>query len=236
MVSTRMSWHRSLVWRLLISAAASATLYLGSAAVIVPASAHVHASSDDAVRGGMALVTFQVPNESTKGSATTALTIDLSNVSSVQTEATPGWTAKLDRDAASGTVHSVTWTAAPNEGIPVDQFGLFRISAKLPDADTVSFPATQTYADGAVVKWDQPSAPGQPEPPNPAPMLTLTGGPAAPATHHPQPTSTAAPTAQAAPAAQKSRAATDNTARMVAGAGLLFGALGIGIALITRQR
>jgi uncharacterized protein YcnI len=233
MVSTRMSWHRSLVWRALISAAATATLYLGSAAAIAPASAHVHASSDDAVRGGMALVTFQVPNESTKGAATTALTIDLSNVSSVQTEATPGWTAKLDRDAASGTVHSVTWTAAPNEGIPVDQFGLFRISVKLPDADTVSFPATQTYADGSVVKWDQPPVPGGPEPANPAPMLTLTG---APATHHPQPTSTTAPTAQAAPATQKSRATTDNTARMVAGAALLFGALGIGIALITRQR
>jgi len=233
MVSTRMSWHRSLVWRALISAAATAALYLGSAAAIAPASAHVHASSDDAVRGGMALVTFQVPNESTKGAATTVLTIDLSNVSSVQTEATPGWTAKLDRDAASGTVHSVTWTAAPNGGIPVDQFGLFRISAKLPDADTVSFPATQTYADGSVVKWDQPPAPGGPEPANPAPMLTLTG---APATQHPHPTSTTAPTAQAAPATQKSRAATDNTARMVAGAALLFGALGIGIALITRQR
>ena len=122
-----MSWHRSLVWRALISAAATATLYLGSAAAIAPASAHVQASSDDAVRGGMALVTFQVPNESTTGAATTALTVDLSNVSSVQAEAEPGWTVKLDRDAASGTVHSVTWTAAPNGGIPVDQFGLFRI-------------------------------------------------------------------------------------------------------------
>jgi uncharacterized protein YcnI len=236
MVSSRMSWHRSLAWRALISAAATATLYLGSAAAIAPASAHVHASSDDAVRGGMALVTFQVPNESTKDAATTALTIDVSSVSSVQAEATPGWTAKLDRDATSGTVHSVTWTAAPNGGIPVDQFGLFRISVKLPDADTVSFPATQTYADGSVVKWDQPPAPGAPEPANPAPMLTLTAGSTSPATHQPHPTSTTAPTAQAAPATQKSRATTDNTARIVAGAALLFGALGIGIALITRQR
>jgi uncharacterized protein YcnI len=236
MTSTRMSWHRGLVWRALISAAATATLYLGAAAAIAPASAHVHASSDDAVRGGMAIVTFQVPNESTNGAATTGLTVDLSNVSSVQTETEPGWTAKLDRDAASGTVHSVTWTAAPNGGIPVDQFGLFRISVKLPDADTVSFPATQTYADGAVVKWDQPAAPGAPEPPNPAPILTLTGGPAAPAPHHPQPTGTTAPTAAATPVAQKPRPATDNTARIVAGAALLFGALGIGIGLITRTR
>jgi uncharacterized protein YcnI len=236
MISARMSLHRNLVWRALVLAAASATLYLGSAAAIAPAAAHVQARSAHPHPGGLAVVTFQVPNESTKGSATTALTVDVSNVSSVQAEAEPGWTAKLDRDEASGTVHSVTWTAAPNGGIPVDQFGLFRISVKLPDADTVSFPATQTYADGAVVKWDQPTAPGAPEPPNPAPVLTLAGGPASPATHQPHPTSTTAPTAAAAPATQTSRPATDNTARIVAGAALLFGALGVGIALITRQR
>jgi uncharacterized protein YcnI len=209
-----MSWHRTVVWRAVISAAATTALYLVSAAAIAPASAHVHATSDDAVRGGMALVSFQVPNESTKGAATTALTIDLSNVTAVQTEAQPGWTAKLDRDAASGTVHSVTWTAAPNGGIPVDQFGLFRISAKLPDADTVSFPATQTYADGSVVKWDQP-------PPPPA--------------HHPHPTSTTAPTAEATPSPQNPRAAADNTARVLGGAALLLGAVGIGIALVIRR-
>jgi len=230
-----MSWHRSLVWRALISAAATTTLYFGSAAAIAPASAHVHASSDDAVRGGMALVTFQVPNESTTGAATTALTVDLSNVSSVQTEAKPGWTAKLDRDAASGTAHSVTWTAAPNGGIAVDQFGLFRISVKLPDADTVSFPATQTYADGSVVKWDQPPSPAGPEPSNPAPMLTLTEGSMPPATRHPHPSSTTAPTAQATPAPQKSRATADNTARVLGGAALLLGALGIGVALVARR-
>ena len=230
-----MSWHHSLVWRALISAAATTTLYLGSAAAIAPASAHVRASSDDAVRGGMALVTFRVPNESTKGASTTALTIDLSNVTAVQTESQPGWTAKLDRDAASGTVRSVTWTAAPNGGIPVDQFGLFRISAKLPDADTVSFPAIQTYADGSAVKWDQAPQPGGAEPSNPAPMLTLTEGLAAPPAHHPHPTSTAAPTAVATAPTQKPRAASDNTARILGGAALLFGALGIGLALVARR-
>lgn len=231
-----MSRHRSLAWRVAISALATTTLYLGSIATIAPASAHVQASSDDAVRGGMALVTFQVPNESTKGAATTALTIDLSNVSSVQTQAVSGWTAKLDRDPAAGTVHSVTWTAAPNGGIPVDQFGLFRITVKLPDADTVSFPATQTYADGSVVKWDQPSVPGQPEPANPAPTLTLTGGPPGPTMHHRSPTSTTAPTTVATPATQKPRAAGDNTARILSGAALLLGALAVGVALITREK
>jgi uncharacterized protein YcnI len=229
-----MSRHRNMVWRVLISAAATTTLYLGStAAAIAPAAAHVHASSDDAVRGGMALVTFQVPNESTNGAATTALSVDVSNVTAVQTDTTPGWTAKLDRDPGSGTVRSVTWTAAPDAGIPVDQFGLFRISVKLPDADTVSFPATQTYADGAVVKWDQPPLPGGAEPSNPAPMLTLTAGPMAP-THHVNPTSTTTPSAVAAPPTQKPRPSGDNTARILSGAALLVGALAIGVALVTR--
>jgi uncharacterized protein YcnI len=230
-----MSWHRSLVWRVLISAAATATLYLGSTAAIAPASAHVHVSSDDAVRGGMAMVTFQVPNESTKAAATTAVTINLSNVTVVQTETQPGWTAKLDRDSASGTVRSVTWTAAPNGGIPVDQFGLFRISVKLPDTDTVSFPTTQTYADGSVVQWDQPPQPGGAEPSNPAPMLTLAEGPTPPPTHHANPSSTTAPTAVVASQTQKPRATADNTARVLGGAALLLGALGIGVALVARR-
>jgi uncharacterized protein YcnI len=233
-----MSWHRNLVWRVLISAGAATTLYLGSTVAIAPASAHVHVSSDDAVRGGMAVVTFQVPNESTKGAATTALTVNLPNLTSVQAETKPGWTVKLDRDSASGTVRSVTWTAAPNGGIPVDQFGLFRISVKLPDADTVSFPATQTYADGSAVQWDQQPQPGGAEPSNPVPILTLTEGtmpPAPPSTHHPHPSSTTAPTAVAAPQTQKPRATADNTARILGGVALLFGALGIGVALVARR-
>ena len=169
---------------------------LGSVAAAAPAWAHVHASSDNAVRGATAIVTFQVPNESDTGAATTALTVALPNVASARTEAMPGWTAKLDRDAASGTVRSVTWTAAPNGGIPVDQFALFRISVQLPDTDTVSFPATQTYSDGSIVKWDQPPLPGGGEPEHPAPMLTLAAGPVAPHEHHPPPGAPATTAAQ----------------------------------------
>jgi uncharacterized protein YcnI len=229
-----MSWHRSLVWRALIAAAATTTLYLGSTASIALASAHVHASSDNAVRGSVALVTFQVPNESTSGSATTALSLDLSNVSSVQAQALPGWTAKLDRDSASGTVHSVTWTAAPNGGIPADEFALFRITVKLPDADTVSFPATQTYADGTVVKWDQPTPPGGAEPDHPAPVLNLTATPTSPGIPQITPTTTTKPTAVAAPT-PKPAASTDNTARVLGGVALVLGALSIGVALIARR-
>jgi uncharacterized protein YcnI len=216
--------------RIPIAVAVAATLYLGSAAAIPPAWAHVHASSDNAVRGAMAIVTFQVPNESDKGALTTALSVTLPDVTAVGTEAMPGWTARLDRDAASGTVHSVTWTAAPNGGIGVDQFALFRVSLQLPDTDTVSLPATQTYSDGSIVKWDEPPLPGGGEPEHPAPMLTLAAGPVTPHEHHP---SSGIPTNHAGAAGQSK--SPDNTARLLGGAALLVGALGICLVLVRRR-
>jgi uncharacterized protein YcnI len=215
--------------RVLIAVALAATFYLGSMAGTPPAWAHVHVSSDNAVRGATAIVTFQVPNESDKGAATTALTVTFPNVASASTETMPGWTARLDRDAASGAVRSVTWTAAPNGGIGVDQFALFRISVQLPDTDTVSFPATQTYSDGSIVKWDQPPLPGGGEPEHPAPMLTLAAGPVAPHEHHPP---SGMPTDHAAAEQSKSP---DNTARLLGGAALVVGALGICLVLIRRR-
>lgn len=209
----------------------AAALYLGAAADTPIASAHVHASSDNPVRGAMAIVTFQVPNESNTGAATTALSVTLPNVASANTETMPGWTAKLDRDTASGSVRSVTWTAAPNGGIPVDQFALFRISVQLPDTDMVSFPATQTYSDGSIVKWDQSPLPDGSEPEHPAPMLSLAAGPVSPHEHHP---ASAAPADHGAPPKQ-SKSADDNTARVLGGAALVVGALAICLALVRRR-
>jgi uncharacterized protein YcnI len=222
---------RRIIRRGLIGTAAAAMLYLGPAAAITTASAHVQASSDDAARGGYATVSFQVPNESTTGAATTALTLDLSNASAVRTETKPGWAAKIDRDGDK--VRSVTWTAAPNGGIPVDQFDVFRIAVKLPDADSVSFPATQTYADGVVVRWDQPLVPGSAEPEHPAPTLVLAAGSTPKPAHHPAPTASAAPAAT--PAALQPHKVVDNTSRILAGAALLVGGLGVGLALIVRR-
>lgn len=217
-----MSRHRTRVSRVLISLAGAGSLYLGSAVAIPAAWAHVHASSDNAVRGAMAIVTFQVPNESNTGAATTALTVTLPNVAAASTETVAGWTAKLDRDAAAGTVRSVTWTAAPNAGIAPDQFVLFRISVQLPDTDVVSFPATQTYSDGTIVKWDQPPRPDGGEPEHPAPELTLAATAGAPHDHHP-------------PAGTSQPKSSDNTARLLGGAALALAALGVGLALVRRR-
>src|SRR6267154_762538 len=217
--------------RALITVAASgAAMSIGLLAGAAPAWAHVHVDADNPAPGSYSVLTFHVPNESEKGALTTQLSVALPNVASASTEVMPGWTAALDRDAAAGTTRSVTWTAAPGSGIAPDQFALFRVAVTLPDTDSVTFPAAQTYADGTVVHWDQPPLPGGGEPEHPAPTLALTAAPSENATQSSSPTVSAskAPTSSQA----SSPTAADSTARWLAGAALVVGALGVGLALL----
>ena len=229
---------RSVPRALILAAMTATALY----AATTTAWAHVEVDANNALRGGEAILTFQVPNESDKGALTTQFSVALPNVTSASTELMPGWTAKLDRDTAAGTTRSVTWTAAPGVGIARDQFALFRVAVTLPNTDTVSLPATQTYNDGTVVHWDQPPLPGGGEPEHPVPMLTLTQAAPEGATTTAAPegaSTTAAPapaSLPAAPAQASSRPAPDTTARWLAGAALLVGALGVALALARRRR
>jgi uncharacterized protein YcnI len=209
---------------LITTAATGAAMSIGLLACAAPAWAHVHVDAENAAPGSESVLTFSVPNESEKGALTTQLSVALPNVASASTEMMPGWTARLDRDPAGGTTRSVTWTAAPGTGIGADQFALFRISVQLPDgAKTVSFPATQTYSDGTVVKWDQTTPPGGAEPDYPVPELALTG--AKEGDGHPM------------PSAQASAPATvDSSARWLAGGALALGAVAVGTALVVRRR
>lgn len=163
-----------------LTTTAAAGLLLAGAA-----SAHVTVSSTDAAHGGYGMLTFRVPNESDTA-ATTELTVTLpadTPLAHVSAQAKPGWkvstkTTKFDEPVKAGdfelteAVTSVTWTATDG-GIPVGAFDTFAISGgPLPDAETLVLPATQTYADGEVVAWDQEST-GDGEPEHPAPVLTL---------------------------------------------------------------
>lgn len=221
--------------RLLPLSAVLSTLVLGSWAGMASAAAHIHVASDHAVRGDDALVTFQVPNKSEKGSPTTQVTIALPNVASASTDVLAGWTATLDRNS-DGAYRAVTFTATPNAGIGAQQFELFPISIALPDADSVTFPVVQTYADGTTVHWDQPLLTNGEEPEFPAPTLKLTAGPHEADEHHANPTTPPTPSVGAAPtSAAQPEESPDNTARALAGGALLVGAIGVGVAL-TRRR
>ncbi|MDT5324504.1 MAG: hypothetical protein QOF25_1656 [Mycobacterium sp.] len=217
--------------RALILAAVSVTAFFAGTA---PPWAHVEVDANTAVRGGEAILTFQVPNESDKGALTTQFSVALPNLASASTELMPGWTAKLDRDTAAGTTRLVTWTAAPGVGVAPDQFALFRVAVTLPNTDTVSFPATQTYSDATVVHWDQPPQPGGEEPEYPVPMLTLTAAPAEGAGKTRSPSVSVSPAP--VPAQASSRPASDNTARWLAGGALLVGAVGVGLAVLVMRR
>jgi uncharacterized protein YcnI len=218
--------HRASSRALITTAAAGAVMSIAVLTGAGPASAHVHVDADGATPGSTSVLTFRVPGESEKGALTTEFSVALPNVASARTEVMPGWTARLDRDAAAGTVRSVTWTAAPSVGISPDQFALFNVSVTLPDQPTVTLPATQTYSDGTVVRWDQPPLPGGGEPEHPAPELKLTGAPADGHDDHEQ---------SAAPAATAT-ARPDDTARWLAGGALVLAAVGLVVALTGRRR
>jgi uncharacterized protein YcnI len=187
----------------------AAVLCVGLFAGTATAAAHVTVNSDEKTPGEWAVLTFEVPNESEKDALTTQLHVTMPVNTSAMAEAVPGWTADLDRDAAAGTVRSITWTAGTGTGIAPDQFALFRVSLKLPTTDKVSFVATQTYSDGTIVKWDQQPLPNGDEPEHPAPSLTLSA--AAPASHN------------------------DDTALWLAIAALVVGAVGVVLALVRRR-
>ena len=212
--------------------AAMATAALGALTVLTaaPAWAHVHVEADHTQPGAEATLTFEVPNESENGAATTELTVALPNLTSVSTQQMPGWTVRLDRNAAAGTVKSVTWTAAPSAGIAPDQFALFRVAVLLPKTDSVSFPTTQTYSDGTVVKWDQPTPSGGAEPEYPSPTLALMGEAAA--DEHGA-TMAASPAPSNAGAVSTSSA--DDTARWMAGAAIAIGVVAVALTVWRRR-
>ncbi len=192
------------------------------------ASAHVTAVGDDLTQGVYGVMTFGVPNESDTAS-TVQLSITLPNLKSARTEPIPGWTAEITKDPTSEEATSVTWKAAAgNPGINPGEFLQFRINGgPLPEQETVMFTAVQTYSDGEVVAWDQPTVEGQPEPDKPAPTVTLA---AATADGHGHGADSATTEESTASTSDSDDGSTDNTARWLGGIAIMLGALGIGVA------
>ena len=153
------------------------------------ASAHVRVSADDAAAGSFSLLTFRVPTESDTAS-TTKLQVQLPQDTPLQyvsVRPVPGWQAKLteaplptpvtiEGTTLTKAVRTVTWTAEDtDDGIAPGEFQQFAISAgPLPAAGTLLLPATQTYSDGSVVTWDEPTPASGEEPEHPAPVLEVT--------------------------------------------------------------
>jgi uncharacterized protein len=165
--------------------------FLAVFAVALPASAHVTVAAPGAAPGGYTVLTFRVPTESDSAS-TTKLAVQLPTetpFASVAVQPHPGWsfttrTTTLakpittdDGDQISKAVSEIDWTAdSAATAIKPGEFDQFNVSVgPLPDADSVSFGAVQTYSDGTIVRWNQVAAPGSDtEPEHPKPTLSLT--------------------------------------------------------------
>lgn len=200
-----------------------------------PAFAHVTTQPGTATQDGYSVVTFRVPNEEDTAN-TVGLTVTLPSdhpITSVRTTPIAGWTATtttvtLNPPVQSGgrtitrTVGSITWTAAAGNKIAPGQYLDFPVSlGPMPAVPEIMLPAKQTYDNGVVVDWSQPPNADGSEPEHPAPSVTL--APAAPGSDSHGMAMAMGGNAEAAPSS------TDTTARWLGGAGLLVGALGLGV-------
>lgn len=177
------------------AAAVGALVVLAASAV--PASAHVRVEPDSTVAGSYAALTFRVPNESDTAS-TTEVVVTLPQdqpLRHVSVRPVPGWRATvaeadlpepitLDGSTLTKAARTVTWTATGDQAIAPGQYQEFAVSAgPLPSPGTVVLPVAQTYSDGEVVEWNEPTPASGEEPEHPAPTLTV-GAAAAGAAGH----------------------------------------------------
>ena len=179
------SYFRAPRWRRAITVLSLATVGVLAGAGV--AAAHVSVNPSSAVAGDYTKLTFRVPNESpTAGTVALTVTIPTDHpFASVSVKQIPGWTAvptksTLPTPVTEGdttikeAVTSVTWTADAGTQISPGEFGEFDISVgPVPDVPSIAFAATQTYSDGEVVQWDEPTPASGEEPEHPVPTLDL---------------------------------------------------------------
>jgi uncharacterized protein YcnI len=167
----------------------AAGVMIGALAFAGAASAHVTVNPDTSMQGGFPRIAFRVPNESDTASTTKLdVFLDMAHpVPSVSIMPVPGWTAKTvtsklatpltndDGDQVTEAVSEIAWTAdSPASAIKPGEFNEFPVSlGPLPDVPSLTFKVLQTYSDGSVVRWIDPTPAGGPEPEHPAPVLTL---------------------------------------------------------------
>ena len=228
-----------------VVAAALATMSL----TLLPttAEAHVRVISDNANSGGYSALTFRVPNESPTA-GTVKLTVKLPTDHPflyVSTKPVPGWTAttkksKLPEPVDShGTtlteaISSVTWTADKGTQIKPGEYQEFAISVgPLPDPGTILLPATQTYSDGEVVTWDQPTPASGEEPEHPAPQLEVVA--AAGADHHGG-AATQSPAASSTETSDQQTGDSQALTRTLGGLGLMMGLIAFVVSALAWRR
>jgi uncharacterized protein len=141
-----------------------------------PAFAHVEIEREGQVGSdGTVEATLGVPNEQDDAATVRVELVfpDEPGIQNAQPGTVDGWTASVEKNDA-GDVESVVWTGGPLTGEEEAELPLSL--GPVPDGtEEVEFTALQTYDDGDVVRWVEPTPEGGEEPEHPAPVLLITG-------------------------------------------------------------
>ncbi len=153
-------------------------LTLGSLLLVPAASAHVTVNPGEVPSDSFSRFAIRVPTERADADTTKVVLQLPEGLFFVSFQPKEGWTrtvttekvdppVELFGETYSERIATVTWEGgkiAPGE---FDEFGM---SAKVPaEVGTLTFPATQTYSNGEVVRWI-----GAPDSDAPAPQVELT--------------------------------------------------------------
>ncbi len=254
MSSARLVARSSLVYRraAVVSVLTVGMLGLGS----VAADAHVRVHADSTAAGSFSQLTFRVPNESpTAGTVKVEAQLPQDTpFAFVSVKPVPGWKADVkeaklpqpienEGTTLTKAARTVTWTAEKGTQIAPGQYQEFSISAgPLPDPKQLLLPTLQTYSDGEVVSWDEPTPASGEEPEHPAPVLEVVAADSSEegaASANPS-SATSAPAGSTAPGDGATAAAavgsSDTTARVLGGLGVLLGIVAVAVAVLGRRR
>lgn len=157
---------------LVVGAVVAGVVALGAG----PAFAHVEIEREGEVGSeGVVTARMTVPNEEANAATTQVELVfpETPALTSVQPAAVPGWTASV-RKSASGNMTGIVWTGGPLSG-DVKVVFPFSVGPIAAGTKTITFRALQTYDNGDLVRWIEPTPAGGAEPEHPSPVLTVTG-------------------------------------------------------------
>ena len=226
----------------------SASIAVGAGALLaiaapLTASAHVEVTPNTAAAGSNVDITFRVPTESATAT-TRKVEVDIpaaTAFSHVSYLAVPGWDTELvtevlpqpitvDKETLTSAVTRVIWTARPGSEIAEHEFRQFTLSVgAVPDTGKIELNTIQTYSDGSVVAW---TGTGK-NPEHPSPVLYVNDTP--PAGHDADSISAPGP-ATPAGGQVESDTSGDTLARVFGLGGLVVGAVGVALSVVTLRR
>jgi uncharacterized protein len=229
---------------------------LVAGALVVPASAQAHISlhPNTIPAGAFATLDVRVPGEQESAYVKKVDVLFPAGFTGVDYEDVPGWSTKVieaklatpikeDGETIDTEVSQIVWTwAGPPGKVDNGQFINFPLSLAIPDDATgksLEFRTVQTYSNGQVVHWIEPSLSA--EHPSPRINVTAKGGvieDIAGDEAGPAPGQTPASQSASAPAPAAAKASNGDASKGLGIAAVILGALGLiaGLAALAASR